>query len=114
MKKIIVALGLLAASFPLAAEEPPATPPVAARKPFVMKAPSGETGEDDYYWLRDDTRKNPEMLGYLAAENGYADRVLAPTKPLQDAIYKEVVGRIKQDDSSVPYMKRNYLYYTRF
>jgi oligopeptidase B len=113
MKKIIVALGLLAASFPLVAEEP-ATPPLAARKPFVIKSPSGETREDDYYWLRDDTRKNPEMLAYLAAENGYADRVLAPTRPLQDTIYKEVVGRIKQDDSSVPHMKRGYLYYTRF
>ena len=113
MKRIIVALGLLVAIFPVAAEEP-AKPPVAERKPFAIKSPSGATREDDYYWLRDDTRKNPEMLAYLAAENGYADRVLAPTKPLQDAIYKEVVGRIKQDDSSVPYMKRGYLYYTRF
>ena len=113
MKKIIVAMGLVAAAFPLAAEEP-ATPPVAARKPFAIKAPSGEVREDDYYWLRDDTRKNPEMLAYLAAENGYADRVLAPVKPLQDALYKEVVGRIKQDDSSVPYLKHGYLYYTRF
>ena len=67
-------------------------------------------GEDDYYWLRDDTRQNPEMLAYLKAENAYADAELAPTKPLQDKLYGEIVGRIKQDDASVPYKQRGYWY----
>ncbi len=88
-------------------------PPVAAKRPFMVTSPNGAR-EDDYYWIRDDTRKNPEMLGYLAAENAYADALLAPTKPLQDTLYKEFVGRIKQDDSSVPYVKRGYWYYSRF
>ena len=54
------------------------------------------------------------MLAYLNAENAYADAVLAPLKPLQDKLYEEIVGRIKQDDSSVPYRERGYWYYTRF
>jgi oligopeptidase B len=54
------------------------------------------------------------MLGYLKAENAYADSVLAPTKPLQDKLFNEIVSRIKQDDSSVPYHRRGYWYYTRF
>ncbi|NEX94478.1 S9 family peptidase [Caulobacter sp. 17J65-9] len=87
--------------------------PVAARKPYEVAAPAGAR-QDEYYWLRDDTRKNPEMLAYLNAENAYTDAVLAPTKALQEKLYGEIVGRIKQDDSSVPYRQRGYWYYTRF
>jgi oligopeptidase B len=54
------------------------------------------------------------MLAYLNAENAYADAVLASTKPLQEKLYSEIVGRIKQDDASVPVRDRGYLYYTRF
>ncbi|MES2057113.1 MAG: S9 family peptidase [Pseudomonadota bacterium] len=109
-----MACGLIAAiAVPAVAQEAP-KPPVAARKPHEIKAPFGATRRDDYYWLRDDTRKNPDMLAYIKAENDYADTVLAPTKKLQETIYKEVVGRIKQDDSSVPYLKNGYYYYTRF
>jgi oligopeptidase B len=78
-----------------------------------VAAPAG-TRNDEYYWLRDDTRKDPEMLAYLAAENAYADAVLAPLKPLRDSIYAEITGRIKQDDASVPYRERGYWYYTRY
>lgn len=88
-------------------------PPRAAKKPHQVTSPHG-TREDDYYWLRDDTRKNPEMLAYLAAENAYADATLASLKPLQDRLYAETVSHIKQDDSSVPYRERGYYYQTRF
>jgi oligopeptidase B len=88
------------------------TPPVAAQKPHTVKGPVDRN--DPYYWLRDDTRKNQEMLAYLNAENAYADAVLAPTKPLQDKLYSEFIGRIKQDDSSVPWRERGYYYYSRF
>ena len=91
-----------------------ATPPDAARKPHEVKAPFGATRNDDYYWLRDDKREDKAMLAYLNAENAYADAVLAPTKPLQEVLYTEIVGRIKQDDASVPYRERGYWYYTRF
>lgn len=89
------------------------TPPVAAIRPFEVKSPHG-TRVDPYYWLRDDTRSDKEMLDYLKAENAYTDAVLAHTKPLQETIYKEIVGRIKQDDSTVPYRYRGYWYYTRY
>lgn len=90
------------------------SPPVAAKKPHEVKAPHGAVRQDEYYWLRDDTRENQEMLAYIKAENAYADAVLAPTKTLQERLYGEIVGRIKQDDASVPYRLRGYWYYTRF
>ncbi|MEH6420660.1 S9 family peptidase [Pseudomonas sp. CGJS7] len=90
------------------------TPPDAAKKPHQVKAPHGAQRGDEYYWLRDDKRKNPEMLAYLNAENAYVDAFMKPLKPVEDALYGEIVGRIKQDDSSVPYRERGYWYYTRF
>jgi oligopeptidase B len=92
----------------------PPSPPDVAKKPHVVKAPFGATRDDEYYWLRDDSRKDKAMLAYLGAENAYVDSYMAPLKPLQDALYEEIVGRIKQDDSSVPYRERGYWYYTRF
>jgi oligopeptidase B len=92
----------------------PPAPPVAAQKPYEVKAPHGATRQDEYYWLRDDTRKAPEMLEYLKAENAYADSVMASLKPFEEKLYSELVGRIKQDDSSVPYHYKGYWYYTRF
>ncbi|TZF84282.1 S9 family peptidase [Cognatilysobacter lacus] len=90
------------------------TPPDATRKPHVVTAPHGASRDDEYYWLRDDTRTDPEMLAYLAAENAYADAWMAPLKPVEDRLYEEIVGRIKQDDSSVPYRHRGWWYYSRF
>ena len=104
---------LMITSSPSLAANPP-IPPDAAKKPYMVKAPHGAQRADEYYWLRDDTRKHPEMLAYLNAENAYVDQVMAPLKPLQDTLYDEIVGRIKQDDSSVPYRERGYWYYTRF
>lgn len=92
----------------------PPAPPVAAKKPHQVTAPSGAAREDEYYWLRDDSRKNPEVLSYLAAENSYADARLAGLKPLKDTLFKEITGRIAPDDSSVPWRQRGYLYYRRF
>ena len=97
----------------LLAAAPPLAAPVAERHPFMVTSPNGAR-QDDYYWLRDDSRKKPEILEYLNAENRYADAVLAPTKPLRDRLYREIVGRIKQDDSSPPYAKNGYWYYSRY
>jgi oligopeptidase B len=88
-------------------------PPVAAKKPFQVQSPNGAR-EDEYYWLRDDKRENPEMLAYLAAENAYADQMLAHTRELQKRVYDEIVGRLQQDDSTVPYLMNGYWYYRRF
>jgi oligopeptidase B len=117
--RILLAAGLAAAALHPAetlamTDTPTPTPPVAEQRPHAVKAPFGATRDDPYYWLRDDTRKDPAMLAYLAAENAYADRLLASSKPLQDTLYKEITGRIKQDDASVPYRLRGYWYYSRY
>ena len=70
--------------------------------------------EDPYYWLRDDTHADAEVLAHLAAETAYAEEVLEPAKPLIDAIYAEIVARLKQDDATVPVRYRGYWYWTRF
>jgi len=88
-------------------------PPVAAKKPHQVPSPNGSR-EDEYYWLRDDLRANPEMLAYVKAENEYADRVLAHVKPLESKVYQEIIGRLQQDDSTVPYLMNGYWYYKRF
>ncbi|HEU4778859.1 MAG TPA: S9 family peptidase [Steroidobacteraceae bacterium] len=88
-------------------------PPVAAKKPYQVVSPHGSR-EDEYYWLRDDRRENPEMLAYVTAENAYADVMLAHVKPLQTKVYNEIVGRLQQDDSTVPYRMNGYWYFKRF
>lgn len=90
-----------------------ATPPVARQVPYTVASPNGSR-LDPYYWLRDDSRENPEVLAYLEAENAYAEAMLAPVEPLQDRLYSEIVGRIQQDDASVPVFDNGYWYYTRF
>ena len=89
------------------------TPPVADVRPFEVDSPNG-TRTDNYYWLRDDERKNADILAYLAAENTYTTETLAHLQPLQNRLYEEIIGRIQKDDSSVPYRFRSYYYRTRF
>ncbi|RPI13870.1 MAG: S9 family peptidase [Lysobacterales bacterium] len=87
--------------------------PAAPVRPHAVASPHG-TRIDEYYWLRDDTRTAPDVLRYLAAENAYTDAMLARVKPLEERLYAEIVGRIKQDDASVPYRERGYWYYRRY
>ena len=89
-------------------------PPDAAQRPHVVTAPHGAQRQDPYYWLRDDERKDPAVLSYLDAENAYADAVLAPLRPVEDALYAEIVARIRQDDASVPFRERGWWYYARY
>ncbi len=113
MKPILSFVGFVLMSSIVSAQTPP-TPPDASKKPHVVKAPFGAQRQDEYYWLRDDERRDKAMLDYLKAENAYADAVMAPLKPLEDSLYEEIVGRIKQDDASVPYRERGWWYYSRF
>ena len=112
MKRLVIAAAVAAAVPGYALAQAVPTPPVAAQKPYTVKGPKDRN--DPYYWVRDDSRKDPQMLAYLNAENAYADALLADTKPLQETLFTEFVGRIKQDDSSVPARQRGYYYYTRF
>lgn len=72
----------------------------------------GDTRIDNYFWLRE--RENPKVIEYLNAENAYTDSVMAHTKDFQTKIFDEIVGRIKKDDSSVPYKENGYFYYSRY
>jgi len=107
------ALGIAAALTAATALADAPAPPKAATHDHAVTA-AGGTRNDEYYWLRDDTRKNPDMLKYLNAENAYTDAMMAHLKPLSETVYEEIVGRIKQDDSSVPYRERGYWYYSRY
>ncbi len=86
-------------------------PPVAKVEPVELTT-HGHVRIDPYYWLRE--RDNPDVLAYLEAENAYTDAVMAHTKDLEDALFEEMKGRLKQDDASVPYRQDGYYYYTRF
>ncbi|MFC2137855.1 S9 family peptidase [Bacteroidota bacterium] len=67
---------------------------------------------DNYYWLKD--REDPKVIEYLKAENEYLEKTLKHTKKFQKNLFKEIVGRIKQTDESVPYFKNGYWYYYRY
>ncbi|KAA8541449.1 hypothetical protein F0562_025412 [Nyssa sinensis] len=73
----------------------------------------GDVRVDNYYWLRDDSRSDPEVLAYLQAENAYTDFLMSGTKHFEDEIYAEIRGRIKEDDISAPRRKGPYYYYER-
>jgi oligopeptidase B len=87
-----------------------ATAPRAAKKPKDVSV-HGDTRIDDYGWLRsDEPTKNEELMAYLRAENAYADAVMKPVEGFKDALYKEMLARIKETDESVPYQLRGYWY----
>jgi oligopeptidase B len=87
------------------------TPPK-AKKIQKQLTIHGDARIDDYFWLRE--RENPEVIEYLKAENDYKDAMLKHTEKLQKKLFKEIVGRIKQTDMSVPYKDNDYFYYTRY
>ncbi len=99
-----------------------------ARLPLAEKVPHqvtlhGITRDDPYHWLRDDNwqqvMRQPEVLAprireHLERENAHTDAAMASTTELQEALFQELKGRIKQDESSVPARDGAYQYYTRF
>ncbi len=87
--------------------------PEAKKIPFEITT-HGDTRVDNYYWMRDLDRKDPAILAHLNAENAYTKAKLKHTESLQDELFNELKGRIKQTDESVPYLYYGYYYYTRF
>ena len=85
-------------------------PPV-AEKIHKERPINGAVLVDDYGWLRE--RTNPKVQEYLEAENAYAEQVTADEKPFAEKLYSETLAHIKQTDTSVPYRKHGYWYYTR-
>lgn len=86
------------------------TPPIAKvrqKEHFIH----GELRVDPYFWLRE--RDQPGVRAYLEAENAYTNRLMKPTEALQETLYNEMVGRLKETDLTVPVKMDNYFYYTR-
>ena len=67
---------------------------------------------DEFYWLNE--RDNPEVIEYLEEENNYRDSYMKDYKGLENKLFEEIKSRIKEDDSSVPYLENGYYYYTRY
>ncbi len=86
------------------------TPPEARREPKSTVL-HGHTLQDDYAWMRD--KASPEVIAHLEAENAYTEAVMAPTQPLQDLLYAELLSHIKETDVSVPYRYGPWFYSTR-
>ena len=83
--------------------------PIAKKIPHVLET-HAEQRVDNYYWMRDDNRQDPEILAHLEAENDYLKAVMAPHDTLKDQLFEEMKGRIVKDDSSVPVKDGKYWY----
>ena len=88
-----------------------AGPPKAKKIPHNLES-HGQTRLDNYYWLKD--RKSPEATAYLKAENAYAAAAMKHTEKLQEKLFREMKGRIKEDDSTVPFKYGGYYYYKTY
>ena len=86
-------------------------PPIAKKKPHRLEV-HGDVRVDDYYWLRH--RDDPDVTAYLEAENAYLDDRLGHTRDLQEQLFEEIKGRIKQSDLSVPYTEGSHRYHWRY
>jgi oligopeptidase B len=87
-----------------------ANPPLAKIVPKEIVL-HGDVRLDNYFWLRD--RSDPDVISYLEEENRHTEEATAPTKPLQEALYNEILGRIQETDVTVPVKRDDYFYYTR-
>ncbi len=109
--KLMTAASLVFVSGAMAqVQQANSAPPVAERRAHVDTL-HGDVRRDEYFWLR--VKSDPAVRSYLEAENAYAEAALAPLAPLREQLYKEMLGRIKQTDLSVPYRLDGYYYYTR-
>ncbi|PKQ44099.1 S9 family peptidase [Confluentibacter flavum] len=86
-------------------------PPIANKKPKELSI-HNDTRVDNYYWLND--KENPEVIDYLNAENAYTKQVMKHTEGFQKELFEEMKGRIKEDDTTVPYKLNGYWYITRY
>jgi len=109
---ILCLASLLAPSGPACRKAETGPQPPVAEKVKAEFREFGNVRVDNYYWLRE--RENPKVLEYLKAENEYLKAVLRPTEALQEKLYREIIGRIKPTDLSVPYRDNGYYYYSRY
>jgi len=107
---LLVLGSVLACAAPVLAQAP--QPPVARVVPRADTT-LGDVRIDNYFWLRDDHRKDPAVIGYLEEENRYTDAMMGHTAALQEKLFQEMKGRIRETDLSVPERIGNYFYYSR-
>lgn len=91
-------------------------PPVAATRPHSFSI-HGVTIDDPWAWLKDPGYPqvtDKDVLAYLRQENAYFEKVIAPLKPLSERLFKEMRGRIKEDESTVPQKDGDWIYWTDF
>jgi oligopeptidase B len=110
MKRCTLLVLLILAGCQTMPPPPVSRPPVAPKIPHVTKI-HGERLVDDYFWLR--RKDDPRVLAYLKAEDAYTDWFMHPTQPLQEALYREMLGHIQETDTSVAHRDGDWLYYHR-
>jgi oligopeptidase B len=111
LPSLLAALSIVAVVIvapPLAAQDP--TPPV-AKTIARIDTLHGDVRTDNYFWIREKT--NPDVISYLNAENAYTTARMKHTEALQQKLYDEMLGRIKETDLSVPFRDNGYWYYNR-
>ncbi len=108
-RRLIVVFGLCIFAPPIAAQTAPSAPVVKQMEHISVW--HGEKVNDPYHWLRD--KSNPEVIKYLEAENAYTEAMTADLRPFVDALYREMLGHVKQTDLSVPVRRGGYYYYRR-
>ncbi len=91
----------------------PISPPRAPQRPHEIQSPHGAR-QDAYFWLRDDSRSSRKVRKFLRQHNAYAKYWLAQHGALDKALFREMKGRLVQEDQSVPFLKHGYWYYLRF
>ena len=87
------------------------SPPIAKKQPKELSI-HNDVRIDNYYWLNE--KENPEVIDYLNAENEYTKNLMQHTEGFQKDLFEEMKGRIKEDDTTVPYKLNGYWYVTRF
>lgn len=92
-----------------AVQQRPARPTAEARPLSLERL--GLSWQDPYAWLRQ--RDEAAVLSYLEAENAYCEHWLAESRPLAERIYEEIVGRLQEDDTTVPFRRDAFFYYER-
>jgi oligopeptidase B len=91
-------------------------PPTAGQRPYRYEA-HGVSIDDPWHWLRDPKYpvvEDPAVLDYLKAENAYFEAAMKPHQSLVEALFEEMKGRIKEDESSVPIRDGDWLYWWAF
>lgn len=85
--------------------------PIAEIDPHVQKTEFGLEWSDDYFYMRN--REDPRVIPYLEAENIFADQKYAHLEDLREEVYQDILGRIVEDDTTVPVRKGKHEYYSR-